>query len=359
MASRRSVIFLTLMCAACAPAQTLSAASPDGRGARADAAFEALTPEGFSGSILAACGGDVIYRRDFEIDVAEGREPTYWLASLTKNMTAVAILRLAEQGRLSLDDTLSDFFPNAPEDKAGLTLFQLLSHQSGLPHDYTAEGVRDRDAAVAAILALPLEFTAGERFGYADENYVLAAAIIEIVSGETYEDFMAEMLEDAGLRSFGFWPDADETTPALAEAVPEHWLQPNWGFRGAGGLRMSVEDLHRWARALDENRVISQASRDVLLGRHVTTSRGLEVGFTWFHEIDEAGRALLWTRGYDTAGFNAVLYRIEGTPFIVTAATHSGPSEDDGPGWSRTARDVLLDIYASPGVEPCTEDGAP
>lgn len=363
MRRNRSFIWIATIsaaCAACASAQPgLTEGMRSAASLRADAAFDALVEEGFSGSVLAACGADVIYRRDIGVDLAGAPETTYWLASLTKQFTATAILTLVEQGRLSLDDNLADFFPDAPEDKAGVTLFQLLSHQSGLPHEYTAEGVRDRDAAVAAILALPLDFAPGEEFGYADENYVLAAAIIEIVAGETYEDYIAAMLERAGLRSFGFWPEADETTQPLAEELPEHWRYPSWGFRGAGGLRMSVEDLHRWARALDENRVISAESRDILLGRHVTTSRGLEVGFTWFHEIDDAGRALLWTRGYDTAGFNAVLYRVEDTDFIITAATHGGPSEDDGPGWSRSARDVLLDAYAPAGTMPCTEEVAP
>lgn len=318
----------------------------------AQAAMEVLASEGFAGSVLVACGETPLFAGDFGLRGAEGRAPSYWIASISKQFTAAAILRLSERGALSLSDSLSRFFPEAPPDKADITLFQLLTHQSGLPQGYAADGVQDRDAAAAAILATPLAQAPGGGFLYSNDNYTLLALVTELATGEPFETFVArEVFAPAGLRDFGFWPDdSDAFTPHLIAPRDAGRRIANWGFRGPTGMRMSVDDLHRWALALNGDAVLNAESRRLLFGPHVSASNGEQVGFNWFWAQTQ-GRSWLSTRGSESYGANAVLYLDPASPLIIIAATHAGPR--DGQGWSRRARDALMSVFASGDTAPC------
>ncbi|WP_395644924.1 serine hydrolase domain-containing protein [Terricaulis sp.] len=342
----RALLFSALL-AACA-----SAPADRPRSALAEAAIDTLAEQGFTGSVLVACGGDVIYARDVGVQGEPGRAPSYWLASISKQFTAAAILTLAEQHKLSLDEPLSRFFPFAPSDKASITLRQLLTHQSGLGQVYAADGVTDRDVAARAIFATPLNEAPGTRFRYSNDNFTLLAMVVEIASGQSFESYVHDhVFAPAGLRNAGFWPaiGGDIAPPALAPPQGAN-AQANWGFRGGTGMRASVRDLHAWTRALDAHRVLTAESVALLYGPHTQASDGDGVGFGWFWtEID--GRQWLWTRGSEDFGPNAILYRRRDTGLAIIAATNAGPAESAGPGWSRRARDALMPLFA----DACSE----
>ncbi len=312
----------------------------------------AAAAAGFAGSVLVACGPNVLFARDYGFTVPAGWTPSYWVASISKQYTAAAALLLRERGKLQLDQTVAHYFPDAPAVIGGATLMQLATHQSGLKQVYAADGVTDRAEAARRILSGELNAPPGAHFLYSNDNYSLIAMIIEMVSGESFESFVGrEVFQRAGLREAGFWPDDTGAflPPIMAPLTgPAH--RPNWGFRGGTGLRCSVPDLHRWALALDAGRVLNAESLALLYGPHLHSSDGTGVGFAWFHTT-ENGRDLLWTRGYEDFGANAILYRVAGSPFMVAAATHAGPPENQSPGWSRVARDVILTAF--PGRNPC------
>lgn len=330
-----------------------AAASPDPRIAAARASLVRLGADGFVGSALVACGDDVLLSEDIGVSPPPGRAPSYWVASITKQFTAAGILRLAEQGRLKLEDPIAAYLTGVPPDKRKITLFLLLTHQSGLPQAYAADGIIDREAAAHAILATPLASAPGEKFLYSNDNYSLLAILIEKVAGVSYENFLShEIFAPSGLRDFGFWPETASgfAPPVLAPPGPPIDVA-NWGFRGGVGVRVSVPDLHRWMRILERGAMLSAASRALLFGPHLRAGDGDGVGFGWFWSRDGRGRELLWTRGTDSLGGNAILYRVVGTPLIIAAATNAGPAESAGPGWSRRVRDAMLDVFAGPA--PC------
>ena len=127
-------------------------------------------------------------------------------------------------------------------------------------------------------------------------------------------------------------------------------------------MRLSVEDLHRWAIALNKNHVLAEPQRKQMFGPHVTTRSGLRVGYNWFWEETEDGRSLLWTRGQEQFGANAVLYLFPGTELVIVAATHAGPAETgSGPvtGWSRLARDRMIDAFDQSACETVTSSRSP
>lgn len=333
-----ALLFLLMSCAS-APAAV------EAKIERARQAMQELSAQGFAGSVLVACGDDIVFAGDYGVSDSLSRAPSYWLASVSKQFTAAAILTLVEAGRVSLDDPVSRFFPEAPADKATITLQQLLTHQSGLPQAYAADGITERDAAARAVLATPLASSPGSGFRYSSDNYSLLAMVVEIASGVRFEDYVRQRLfMPAGLQDSGFWPDRGEdfTPPVLR--IPSGVENANWGYRGGTGMRASVRDLYAWSRALDAGSVLTVESRALLYGPHVRAGDGDGVGFGWFWSDLPSGR-WLWTRGTEDYGPNAILYRRVGTPLVIIAATNAGPEEASGPGWSRRARDALMPIF--------------
>ena len=171
---------------------------------------------GFSGAVLVARGGKVVLHEGYGwADLAKTapvtRETRFYIASITKQFTAAAVLKLEERGRLGLADPVGKHLPGVPPDKAAVTIHQLLTHTSGLGQDYAADGIRDRAEAVRAVLAKPLKSPPGAQFRYSNDGYNLLAVIVEVVSGESYESFLRQnLLRPAGMSRTGFWGE----TPA-------------------------------------------------------------------------------------------------------------------------------------------------
>ncbi len=339
----RTLVFLAVFLASCASGSDPERSAP----LRATQAMEDLVVRGFAGSVLVACGAAPIFSGDFGLPPHDGRTPSYWVASISKQFTAAAVLRLVERGRLRLEDNLGAFFPYAPRDKSGITLLQLATHRSGLPQAYAADGHNDREAAARAIFAGSLESAPGTQFRYSNDNYALLAMVVELASGERIEDFVQQnLLTPAGLTEAGFWPEAGNAyVPTRLMPPGAELAGPNWGMRGSDGMRASVNDLLRWVSALDGGELLSQESVARLYGPHLTLPDGDGVGMGWFWSATEDGKRWLWTRGTEDTGPNAILYRLWGTPLTIIAATNAGPAEDAGPGWSRQARDALMAIY--------------
>src|SRR5690606_4253316 len=129
--------------------------------------------------------------------------------SNTKDFTTVAILQLVEAGKLSLDDSLRRFFPDAPADKAAITVRHLLNHRAGLPL-YASNSGGDfepvsRDTLIARVMRMTLESTPGARERYSNTGYSVLAAIIELVSGNSYDVYVRDnIFERAGMKETGY-----------------------------------------------------------------------------------------------------------------------------------------------------------
>lgn len=295
--------------------------------AAARSAMTTLEADGFVGSVLVSCGPDVLLESNYGLPDSETRTPSYWIASITKQFTAAAILRLAEQGRLSLDDPISRFFPEAPADKAGITIFELLTHRSGLPNDYAADPHAELEEAARAIFALPLRTAPGEAFQYTNDGYALLGMIVERVSGEPYEWYMTrEILWPAGMTHFGFTGEPVEPQSTILPLAEPGELAATWAHRGSGGLRASVHDLFLWTRALASRSVINRASVEQMTSRQADMGDGSGVGFNWF-PFSEGATNWVNTRGYESVGYNGVVQIDTGSSLTIITLTHAGPPE--------------------------------
>jgi len=341
--------------------------------ARLDSALQVEARQGFSGVVLVAHEDTIQFERAYGKAAAAATAAAvppgrlaFWIASDSKQFTATSILRLQELGRLRVTDSIAQHLPGVPPDKRAVTIHQLLTHTSGLPTAYRADGVVERDAAVASILRLPLASTPGTRFSYSNDGFVLLAAIVEIASGVHFDDFERDSLfARAGLTETGLWgseaagvalaPFADprQARGKSATIYRDGHSVANWGYRGPGGAYSTARDLVRWIVALRQGRVLGADAMHALLGRHVLVhadSSGQSwTGYGWGVRV-EGGRDRSYGHvgGEDWIGHSAVV-RFSPEGDIVVVLANSGDHGDEG--WAATANRAVRHVL-DPGWRP-------
>jgi D-alanyl-D-alanine carboxypeptidase len=285
-------------------------------GARMDAAAAGALREiraaGFS--IAVVSHGETVLAKGYGYaDLAE-RVPAsantiYRLASITKQFTAAAMLHLAEEGRLSLEDRISDYLPDYPDPGRRITIRNLLSHTSGLsdvavvPFLEEAGGVGyTRDQIIDLVASQPLDFEPGTGHSYSNVGFMLAGVVIERVTGTTYADYLTnEVLRPLGLDQTSFCPDeqprADRwahgydlqygtwpralrlgRAPAFVDPAPINMEVVS----SAGALCSTVTDLARWPgllRSFLDPASYREMSRPTVLadGTRVPYGLGLQI----------------------------------------------------------------------------------
>lgn len=267
----------------------------------ADEHFRRAAAFGFSGGLRMIRSGRVLLSRSYGYADHARRTPmsedaVFNIGSVAKQFTAAAILRLEELGRLRTADSIDRHLPGVPEDKRGITIHQLLSHQAGLRHSMpNLARAPERDAAVRELLGTELLHPAGTRFSYSNVGYALLAAIVDRRSLRGYEAFLRdELWLPLGMRRTGMvlpdWREAQiadglEFTGPVPVQPPEEWSESGttWLSRGAGGMSSTMPDLTRWAEALRTGTILSDASRRKLFWPHsrMNTRQVIYYGYGW------------------------------------------------------------------------------
>jgi D-alanyl-D-alanine carboxypeptidase len=256
------------------------------------AAVDALAAEALEGGPVAGLSIAVVERgspvlvkgyghADREAGIPAAPSTSYPIASVTKNFTAGLILRLADQGRLGLEDPLSRFFPDARPSIGALTIRHLLEHTSGL----TRGGPAPHAAALSVLRRGDTARGQGEDWDYSNYNYSLLGLVIEQVSGRSYSRYLHdEVVAPLGLAGTGYCEDGtvvpgrgrDYLSGGKSLSPTAYWSEAR--FYAGGGLCSTVEDLVAWVKALEDGRVISPA----MLQAMRTPARlpgGLEAGY--------------------------------------------------------------------------------
>lgn len=339
------VLLLMILAVSCASTGE-SPPPPTELSRRLEAFLTRAADSGFAGSVLVVRNGRVLLHQGYGFADRQRSTPVeaetpFWVASISKQFTAAAILKLAEQGRLSLEDPIAKHLPDVPEDKRGIAIHHLLGHTAGFGQKYAADGISDRGEAVKAVLGQPLAHPPGGRFTYSNDNYSLLAAIVEIVSGRPYESYLKDALfSPAGMAHTGFWGEAAARRVAKIHGeISDANRKPNWGFRGGTGIYSTTGDLYRWFEALQGERVLSQESRRKLLTPQVTVSPEVQAAYGWFGSTTPRGTRSLWTRGNESFGHNAVLITYPEEETVVAVASNAG--DRDGKAASRSLAEEL------------------
>jgi CubicO group peptidase (beta-lactamase class C family) len=271
-----------------------------GPGARLNALFDRMEAAGFSGAVIVAREDVVLLHRGFgEADRRTGapfrHDTRFNGGAIAKNLTAAAILRLEQQGRLRLDDRVSKYIGPLPGVKAEATLFHLLTHTGGLtPPDQPVYSAQ-RDAFARGLRAVPADFAPGTSQRHTDIGYSALAAVVEIVSAQSYEQFVrTELLQPAGLRATAFEPDVPYSGMAV-EYASMHDARSEvgrrsyvWGRRGAMGAVTTVEDLYRWHRAVESN-LFNAETRARMFDAHLPNRWRSRTGLGWESRTSDRG----------------------------------------------------------------------
>ena len=257
---------------------------------------------------------------------------TYSIGSISKQFTAAAILLLAEEGKLSLDDPLARWFPDLTRAK-DITVRQILSMTSGYqdywPQDYVMPGMLKPVTAQEILdgwARKPLDFEPGTKWQYSNTNYVIAGQIVEKVAGQPLLAFLkARIFKPLGMTSVADTDDAplgpDEPMRylryALGPARPAPKEGKGWMF-AAGELAMTAQDLARWDEAMIARKILTPASwhtleTEVRLADGAGTQYGLGVSVS----LKDGRRAI--SHSGEVSGFTAenVVYPDQGVAVVV------------------------------------------
>lgn len=238
-----------------------------------------VTDKTFMGSVLVARGDQVLFSKGYgsanlEWNIPNSPTTKFRLGSLTKQFTAASILLLEERGKLKTDDPVKKYIPDAPAAWDKITIFNLLTHTSGIPNftsfpDYSSQEpfAATPEKLVARFRDKPLDFQPGEKWDYSNSGYVLLGYLVEKVSGESYEKFLQEnVFGPLGMKDSGYDSNSAIIPKRASGYVPGKDGPTNAGFIhmsipfSAGALYSTTEDLLRWEQGLFGGKVLSAAS---------------------------------------------------------------------------------------------------
>jgi CubicO group peptidase (beta-lactamase class C family) len=306
-----------------------------------------------------------------ELGVKVEPDMVFRLGSITKQFTAVSILMLAEQGKLSLSDDITKFFPEYPSNGRAVTVEHLLTHTSGIK-SYTSIpawlSMWRKDMTVAELIDLfknePADFEPGAKWSYNNSGYILLGAIIEKLSGVTYEQFLQKNVFDPLGMKHTFYGSATRLIP---RRVPGYTMSKD-GLRNAeylsmtqpyaaGSLLSNVDDMALWDAALYTERLVKQPSLQRAWTPYVLkdgTPTGY--GFGW-SKFQYEGRALI-EHGGGIHGFSTIGIRAPEDRVYVAILTNRDYQTPDDVGLrvaaiavGRPMRDAVAVSVAAAGLE--------
>ena len=308
---------------------------------------KAYPPNEPGAAVIVVKDGKTVLRKgygmaDLELGVKVEPDMVFRLGSVTKQFTSAAILMLAERGKLSVTDDITKFLPDYPTKGRTITVEHLLTHTSGIK-SYTSlpawPALWRKDMSVAEMIDLfknePADFAPGEQWLYNNSGYTLLGAIIEKVSGQTYEEFVRKnIFEPLGMTHSYY----DSTTRVIPRRVPGYsrsaegvienakYLSMTQPY-AAGSLLSNVDDLALWDAALYTEKVVKQESlRRAFTPCVLKDGTSVSYGYGWMLAQYEGHPIVAHNGGIH--GFSTIVLRMpEDRAYIalLTNRDYSGP----------------------------------
>lgn len=252
-----------------------------------------LSVEGYNGSIAITEQGEILYQaafglRDLQTGDSMRVSTPFYLASVAKQITAMSILMLSERKVLSLDDSVSKYFPELPYGDS-VQVRHLLTHTSGIP-DYYDMGVFEwgmtNDRVYQALLDRPrLDFSPGSAYDYSNSAYVLLSMIVAKASGVSYREFIRqEIFDPLDMKQSEVY---DETRPEILNRAigfdsARQGLDYDAYTTGGGGIFSNVTDMIKWERALYTDQFVSASTlREAYQPFQLSDGKLSYYGFGW------------------------------------------------------------------------------
>ncbi len=278
---------------------------------------------GPGGEFIVAKAGKPIYQKSFgkanlELDVNLTSENIFQIGSMTKQFTAISVLILEEKGKLNVNDPVSKYITDYPMgDK--ITLHHLLTHTSGIK-DFTKMkslwGIAQKEMTPKMIVDFfknePIDFLPGEMFDYNNSGYVLLGYIIEIVSGETYEDFVQKNIFDKAGMTKSYYNSDRKIIPKRAYGYQKkengyvNKTQISFSIPfSSGSLMSTVNDMLKWQNALNKNLLVnSKTSEKAFTKYKLNNGEKFNYGYGW--HLKNMNNTLTRQHGGSIFGFKSM-----------------------------------------------------
>jgi CubicO group peptidase (beta-lactamase class C family) len=231
-------------------------------------------------------------------------ETVFQSGSMGKQFTAMAVMMLVEERKLSLDDLISKFLP-VPSGWSGIKLRHLLTHTSGLgdyPEDFSLQKNYTEDDLLKMIFAQPLRFASGEKWNYSNLGYVTLGILIHKVSGEFYGELLQKRIfGPLGMKHTRIINEADiipnrAAGYRLKEGVlkNQEWVSPSVNTTADGSLYFTVEDIAKWDEALEAGKLVSHAGYEQMRSPvKLNNGKTAPYGFGWRIAKTDSGHRML------------------------------------------------------------------
>lgn len=293
--------------------------------------------------------GQVVYRKAFgkanlELNVPMKSEMIFRIGSITKQFTAVAILQLEEQGKLSLQDEITKFIPDYPTHGYKITVEHLLTHTSGIKSytgmkEFTTNVMR-KDMTPKELIDFfkdqPMDFEPGTKYLYNNSGYALLGYIIEQVSGESYAQYLENhIFKPLGLKNTSY----DNSTNIVKNRVPGYsktdsaftntaYISMTLPF-AAGSLLSTVDDLYSWTKGVRSGKIIKPQTFQKALEPYKLKD-GSSTGYGYGLEVGEIfGSQAIWHNGGINGFLTMGIYLPKEDLFVAVFSNCDGNSPDN------------------------------
>jgi CubicO group peptidase (beta-lactamase class C family) len=296
------------------------------------------TANKFNGNILVAENGEILYDEargysDYDKKEELKLNSRFQIASLSKQFTAVAILKLYENGQLGLDDLVTKYYPDFPYSKVSIRM--LLSHRSGVPsyegleaHPFR-DGFRMNNQLIMELYANKkprANFAANQRFKYSNAGYAVLASLVEKISNMSFTDYVQQNLFNPAQMNNSYFLNWDDSTGRenVTTGYQTGWRKaiPTYldGVYGDKGIYSTIYDLFKWDQALYTEKILKQSTLDLAFkGENAEMPGRRNYGFGWRTRILEDGSKMVYHGGW-WRGYRALFARIlpnQGTIIIL------------------------------------------
>ncbi|MBO9690792.1 serine hydrolase [Chryseobacterium sp.] len=286
----------------------------------------------FNGSVLVVKNGQMVCDttlgfRNIEKGLKADKNTSFYIASLSKSFTAVAILISEQKGLLKLDDKAS-LFVKLPEYAENVTVRQLLHHTSGI-RDYenlfSKKGLTNQEVTDWLFKLKNLDFIPDSQFKYSNSGYIILAQVIEKVSGKSYAAFINEQIITPLKINNTYVYESNTVIQNRASGYNKQKKPDDYSIltTGDGGIYSTPEDLYKFDQALRNYTLINKENTIMMYSPFQLTSGQISnYGFAWFLENESGEKSVMHTGGLN--GFKALFWRDLKDNSCIIALTNQG-----------------------------------
>ncbi len=326
-----------------------------------DYLFQDYKGEKPSASFIVIRDGEIVTCQSFgyanlEKGIKANCNTNYRLGSVTKQFTAMAVMILIKQGKLSYDNKLSDVFPDFPEYAKAITIRHLLTHRSGLvsyfnlyPEDATKQIV-DKEVLELLKKQDSTLFQPGKKFDYSNSGYAVLAQVVEKRSGKTFKAFLEEAIfkplkmnqstaygvnENIANRAYGY--------KSKDSVYQLHDQSARSAVLGDGGIYSSLADYYKWDQALYSEKLVAQKTLEDAFSNWGENGKDQEKGYGYGWRMEYRNGVKYLHHGGASAGFKNYGVRIPSANISVMIFTNNG---DYGPYKSKRKATFLAGLFS-------------